>query len=137
MSNSAPNVTKTPHQRKIHWQNERRRRQSEQQQEREQQRLEQLAGPSRYHPYEQSMSNSAPNVTKTPHQRKICWQNGRRRRQSEQQQEREQQRLEQLAGPSRYHPYERPMSNVAPNVTKTPHQRKIRWQNERRRRQSE
>ncbi len=44
MSNAAPNVTKTPHQRKIRLQNERRRRQSEQQQEREQQRLEQLAG---------------------------------------------------------------------------------------------
>ncbi len=42
-----------------------------------------------------------------------------------------------MASPSRYHPYERPMSNAASNETKIPHQRKIRLQNERRRRQSE
>ncbi len=42
-----------------------------------------------------------------------------------------------MAGPSRYHPYERRMSNAAPNETETPHQQKIRLQNERQRRQSE
>ncbi len=42
-----------------------------------------------------------------------------------------------MAGPSRYHPYERPMSNATPNETEIPHQQKICLQNERRRRQSE